>query len=471
MPINHVAKENVKQALYLVCLIVSIIFRMNTFIYIGRFLQKKSQCLLKSTPCLQSMGALEPSCRLCLTSPLSPPFTLLPEDPKLAEAVGSVLQLETRLGDPALHPQHLCQQCSQVLLPALSLQQLARRCERFVLKHQKSILEVGVRKARSMLDQEEVMAEEVVVEMESDQNEMHCPICGPSRVLKKSSLVNHLRLFHKEKDIDCDIEGCDIKFKKKGDMKKHIRNVHNNEKSLCVLCGESFKDLNYHIKVAHENVQHACLVCSKVYSSKQGLNFHMKHSHGEGKKEVCHICAVEVKHVRHHIKMKHSGSVEKNVPCQEVDCDRMFRTKQEATIHYNSAHLNKKEMCPLCKGWFKNLYTHIHQTHNNEKKHVCDLCGKAFGKKNDLKVHKDRIHLMKRYVCPKCGKTISKIREHLKTVHNMSAVNMEEIEEAPSSTNQPPASLPTKEVPSSPSTPATHEPSDTASLRQEGWGL
>ena len=35
---------------------------------------------------------------------------------------------------------------------------------------------------------------------------------------------------------------------------------------------------------------------------------------------------------------------------------------------------------------------------------------------------------MSRYLCPECGKTISKIREHLKTVHNVSNVNMDKIQ-------------------------------------------
>ena len=68
---------------------------------------------------------------------------------------------------------------------------------------------------------------------------------------------------------------------------------------------------------------------------------------------------------------------------------------------------------------YKSLHTHVHQIHRAEKKHICDQCGKAFAKKHDLKVHKDRIHLLRRYICPKCGKTISKIRDHLKTVHNI----------------------------------------------------
>ena len=134
-----------------------------------------------------------------------------------------------------------------------------------------------------------------------------CKICGPSKLFKKTSLSNHIKNFHKDKDIDCEIPECKAKFKKKADMKKHVRHVHNNEKSLCVQCGDSFKDLNYHMKVFHDNIRHPCETCEKVFTTKQGLIFHMKNSHGDGKKQVCHICAVEVKHVRHHIKLKHSG--------------------------------------------------------------------------------------------------------------------------------------------------------------------
>ena len=363
------------------------------------------------------------------------------------------MSLQTSLQDPSLSPHHLCSVCRDILLPFLQLKQLALKHERFLLKYQAKIKQFGVSSVKSSVDDVKEAAEDTrggeaeEVEDENHNEDMakngglkdvvHCRICGPTKILKKSSLNNHLRIFHKEKDVACEILGCGIKFKKKSDMKKHIRNVHNNEKSLCMQCGDSFKDLNYHIKVFHENVHYPCDICSKVYTTKQGLAFHMKHSHGNGKKEVCHICAVEVKHVRHHIKMKHSGSVDKNIPCQDKNCIKKFRTKQEASIHFNSAHLNKKEMCTLCKQWFKNLYNHIHQTHENEKKHVCDQCGKAFGKKNDLKVHKDRIHLFKRYICPKCGKTISKIREHLKTVHNVTQVNMEEIEEAKKYVSQP----------------------------------
>eukprot|EP00092_Neocalanus_flemingeri_P001603 GFUD01001710.1.p1 GENE.GFUD01001710.1~~GFUD01001710.1.p1 ORF type:complete len:505 (-),score=129.89 GFUD01001710.1:141-1655(-) len=427
------------------------------------------------------------ACRVCLTENIGPPYIYLLEDESVSEAIGNVLNLQTRLFDASLYPNHVCENCQDVIMPFIKLQEIALAHEKFLLRYQEKIKQFGVQNVRismppecdaaqSNLDEEgtnlanfdnledtldfefgsgkdldsrsqfctdkimlkeQEFHDEEVEENINDQNdnssnikdeEVHCHICGPSRVLKKSSLPNHLKTFHKERDIDCEIPNCEIKFKKKSDMKKHVKNIHKGERSLCIQCGDSFKDLHYHIKVFHENVSFPCDMCNKKYTTKQGLNFHIKHTHGDSKKEVCHYCAVEVKHVRHHIKMMHSGVVEKKVSCQDESCSKKFRTKQEATIHYNAAHLNKKEMCPLCGGWYKNLYTHIHQTHQSEKKHVCDQCGKAFGKKNDLKVHKDRIHLLKRYICPECGKTISKIREHLKTVHNVANVNMAEIE-------------------------------------------
>ena len=96
-------------------------------------------------------------------------------------------------------------------------------------------------------------------------------------------------------------------------------------------------------------------------------------------------------------------------------------------IHYNAAHLKLKEKCDICSGWFKNLNVHITQIHKNHNKFSCEKCGKAFNKKCDLKLHDERVHLQKRYICPQCGKVISKIREHLRTVHKMTEIKMENI--------------------------------------------
>merc|ERR1712155_445258 len=88
------------------------------------------------------------------------------------------------------------------------------------------------------------------------------------------------------------------------------------------------------------------------------------------------------------MKLNHEGPIEKSEPCPDQNCDRKFRTCQEAQKHYKSFHLEIKEMCPICGGWFKALYQHTLAVHKNNKKHVCSDCGKAFSKKHDLMMHR-----------------------------------------------------------------------------------
>ena len=353
------------------------------------------------------------SCRVCLTENISPPYIYLLDDESLSDSISNALHLQTRLFDATLYPNHICETCKNIIEPFLELQNVALTHEKIILRYQEKIKHFGLEFIKASLSDEfsnrnekqphlenahvidRQMSKDTdqikelstyhstdeksftsivnnsIVEISQD-DEVECQICGPSKVFKRSSLQSHLKTFHKEKDIECEVAECSKKFKKYSDMKKHVKNIHKGEVTLCTHCGENFKDINYHIKVVHENISYPCDTCTKKYTTKQGLNFHKKYSHGDAKKEVCDYCAVEVKHLKHHIKMMHSGIVEKRISCQEVSCEKKFRTKQESTIHYNAAHLNKKEMCPLCGGWYKNLYTHIHQTHQSEKKHICE---------------------------------------------------------------------------------------------------
>ena len=125
--------------------------------------------------------------------------------------------------------------------------------------------------------------------------------------MEKRSLAGHLKIFHKVRDIPCEVEGCAVMFKKKSDMRNHVAVVHNDRREVCVQCGKSFKDLKYHVKSVHEHVSYDCDLCQKKYTTKQALNYHLRTQHGDRKKEVCDYCAVEVFNVKHHIKMKHSG--------------------------------------------------------------------------------------------------------------------------------------------------------------------
>ena len=244
-----------------------------------------------------------------------------------------------------------------------------------------------------------------------------CPKC-PGKTFAPSTLANHIREVHNiGKHVDCLDTNCIVKFRKKSDMKKHFEIVHQNVKELCNICGESFKNLKYHNESVHQGIRYKCNDCAKEYKTEKMLNQHIESVH-KLKRSICEICAVEVIDLKHHMKLNHEGPVEKLEPCPDANCTRKFRTSQEAKKHYRSYHLEIKEMCPICGGWFKALYQHTLAVHKNLKKHSCSDCGKAFSKKHDLQMHKNRVHLGIKYVCPHCGKQVSKLRDHIKLVHS-----------------------------------------------------
>ena len=64
----------------------------------------------------------------------------------------------------------------------------------------------------------------------------------------------------------------------------------------------------------------------------------------------------------------------------------------------------------------------IHNANEDNKKHVCELCGKAFFTKTSLKEHIYTHSDVKRYSCEVCGKQLrndSSFRRHMMSVHNV----------------------------------------------------
>jgi len=348
-----------------------------------------------------------PACRVCLTSNLKPPYTCLTADAVKADLIGNMLQLQSDLKDPALLPHHVCNVCSDKIDAFLDLQGRAIESEKVILKHQKMIVEKGLQFALISIENDKNGAKEEII---------HWKDKAEKRKKKTHSCIE-----------------CDVNFKRKGALLNHNRAVHQNLSSECAECGMQVKDLNYHRRSVHQKVSFECTQCARSYTSKGALEYHTKTvHHTTDTKEVCPYCAAELstKSMKLHLKLKHSEvPVEKSVPCQQ--CDKCFRTKQQAEVHFKSVHLNLKEECKECGGMFKNLLMHKNEMHKHGKQFTCDQCGKSFSKSHDLKLHKERIHLAKRYICPVCGKKLSKVLEHLRRIHGEKNLSMENIQEAP----------------------------------------
>ena len=120
---------------------------------------------------------------------------------------------------------------------------------------------------------------------------------------------------------------------------------------------------------------HYCQVCEKSFSSKSGLDKHVKSIH-EGRKFTCVECDEtfsDKRNLRNHMKTVHTG--ERDYQCEQ--CSKTFSTKSILSDHLK-VH-RKPYSCHICGKCFSfkpHLDEHI-VVHTGEKTHTCNVCGKC----------------------------------------------------------------------------------------------
>jgi len=255
-----------------------------------------------------------------------------------------------------------------------------------------------------------------------------CPICG-----KMSTNVKvHMQRSHSTDQVKCTYADCKKVFNTKIKMEYHIKRKHLTVPTVCTKCGDSFKAIKEHqykcFATEEQVKERSCLICDKVFSSKSSKTLHMKSKHGPGEPEVpCPICGKCVKGLSNHIKVVHTEEGKqagKKFKCDFEGCEQRFRSGAVMRRHYTCAHTDEKEQCGECGQWLKNLYGHMMTVHKMGKKMPCPECDKIFYKSHDLKMHRERIHEGMRYICPECGVHSSKIREHMRSAHSISDVDL-----------------------------------------------
>ena len=75
-----------------------------------------------------------------------------------------------------------------------------------------------------------------------------------------------------------------------------------------------------------------------------------------------------------------------------------------------------------------NLDDHMRGKHKTGQQYPCSVCGKVFYSSYDLRLHRERVHEGIRYICPECGQRVSKVKDHLKSVHGITEVDLTQIE-------------------------------------------
>ena len=106
-----------------------------------------------------------------------------------------------------------------------------------------------------------------------------------------------------------------------------------------------------------------CDTCGKCFGLSNSLNKHIQAVHEKVmkvKKHTCHICG------------------------------KSFEFPSNLRTHNKLVHEDEKHQCNQCNQFFSTkevLHQHIKYVHEKVKEAHCEICGKEFGRKGDLKKH------------------------------------------------------------------------------------
>lgn len=241
---------------------------------------------------------------------------------------------------------------------------------------------------------------------------------------------------------DCQIKGCAKSYKSKLDLRRHIKEVHDEETFDCPFCELKYTrkpTLRDHIKSKHQDEyqqwhkenkfvpekEFRCQIegCAKSYNKKKLLLVHIKEKH-DGKTFNCPFCGSKHKQkplLCDHIRSRHRDEYqqwlkddklvpEKEFRCQIENCGKSYAHKSDLRRHIRGVHDGKTFDCPFCESKYTQkpaLRDHIKIWHPKEyqqwlkddkfvpeKEFRCPVkgCGKSYKTKKILRVHTKTMH-------------------------------------------------------------------------------
>ncbi|GLT24986.1 hypothetical protein SLA2020_001450 [Shorea laevis] len=205
---------------------------------------------------------------------------------------------------------------------------------------------------------------------------------------RKDHLNRHL-LQHQGQLFKCPIEGCGQEFAFQGNIKRHVKELHNKDspahdvvrqkQHVCqeTGCGKVFKYASKlrkhedsHVKL--DSVEAFCSEpdCMKYFTNEQCLRAHVKSCHSH---ITCEICGTKQlrKNFKRHLLSHESRTPSERIKCDFEGCLHTFSTKSNLRQHVKAVH---QELRPFVCGFsgcgMRFSYKHVRDNHEKSGIHV-----------------------------------------------------------------------------------------------------
>ncbi|ETN60181.1 hypothetical protein AND_008185 [Anopheles darlingi] len=213
-------------------------------------------------------------------------------------------------------------------------------------------------------------------------------------------------------------EACGKLYASAATLAVHRANHHKAKRFACNQCKQSFGfrcHLVQHIRRQHEEEHLACKLCAKTFKYPQDLHVHMKH-HNDAKPYKCDKCSSTFRFPS--ALRSHQILHETDWPFRCVECGKSFRYENSLRVHKRLHADAKLYECEICQRKFATKFPMVRhmKVHSRQKELNCEVCQSVFFKKRDLIVHQTKEHSSERpidkiapiYSCDICGKEFVK---------------------------------------------------------------
>lgn len=242
-----------------------------------------------------------------------------------------------------------------------------------------------------------------------------CPQC-PRQFGSLRELFCHMNSHAEDGKIPCPV--CPFRTTTIKNLLEHLSCNHLTV-NRCVQCDKTFNNRSNYKKhmVRHDDsMKKVCVVCLNEYRGDKALLRHQLCMHkvdvqSEAFSLFCHICRLEFRTVNlltYHTEKAHTKNTrrpeEKKCLCDI--CGRGFKCSDQLKKHKVSHTEVRPFECSECGRGFKHKYalTYHKRIHTGERPHVCGYCGKGFRQWTPFKVHLRGHTGEKPYICKLCSK-------------------------------------------------------------------